>query len=115
MRLVLNDKSLELFNRMIDYALEYPELSPDRVLIIDMDLDTWKSIVTPSRMELIRIIRDKKPKSVGELAKLSKRPVESVSRDIKILEVNGVLEIIRVGRFKKPVIEKDILVIPLTA
>lgn len=107
-------KSLELMNKMIDYALENPEASPDRILIIDMDKKTWENIITPSRIELIRIISQKNPKSVGELAKLVNRPVESISRDLKILENYEILELIQIGKMKKPVIKKDVLMVPLT-
>jgi len=72
-----------------------------------------EKILTPGRMELLRTITEKKPKSVGELAKSVKRPLESVSRDLGILTNYGLLSLIKVGKTKKPEIEKDMLMIPL--
>jgi len=109
------DKVTQMVSRMIDFALEKPDLAPSRVLIISLSKKSLEKILTPSRMDLIRIIREENPKSVGELAKLSNRPVESVSRDLKILENYGILTFVQTGKLKKPKIEKDVLMIPLTA
>ncbi len=102
-----------MVSRMIDFALEKPELSPSRVLVINLSKTTLEKVLTPSRMDLIREIREKKPKSVGGLAELVKRPIESVSRDLSILENYGLLSLVKIGKIKKPEIEKDILMIPL--
>ena len=104
-----------MMRRMIDFALEKPELAPSRVLVISLGKKSLEKILTPSRMDLIRVVREKKPKSVGELAKLLNRPVESVSRDLRILENYGILTLVQMGKVKKPEIEKDVLMIPLTA
>ncbi len=109
------DKTTQMFSRMIDFALEKPELAPSRVLIISLSKKSLEKILTPGRMDLVRTIKEKKPKSVGALAKLTKRPVESVSRDLKILENYGLLTFTRSGKRKIPTIEKDVLMIPLTA
>ncbi|MCS4541558.1 MAG: helix-turn-helix domain-containing protein [Euryarchaeota archaeon] len=104
-----------MVSRMIDFALERPGLAPSRILIVSLSKRTLEKVLTPSRMDLIRMIREKRPKSVGELAKLVKRPVESVSRDLRFLESYGLLSLVQVGKIKKPEIEKDVLMIPLTA
>lgn len=109
------DKTTQMFRRMIDFALENPELAPSRVLVISLSKKSLEKILTPSRIELVRTIKEKKPKSVGSLAKLTRRPIESVSRDLRILENYGLLTFSRAGRGKIPEIEKDVLMIPLTA
>ena len=109
------DKVDRMVSKMIDFALEKPELAPSRVLVIRMSKKGLEKILTSSRMELVRTIKEKEPKSVGALAKLANRPVESVSRDLKILENYGLLTFTQVGRQKIPEIEKDVLMIPLTA
>ena len=111
----MTDKdSLKLFMNIAKLSVEYPDLTPDRLLIIDLEKETLDRIFTQSRVELIRIIKNKKPNSVGELAEILGRPVESISRDLKILSNYGILELIQVGKTKRPVIEKDMLLIPLT-
>ena len=109
------DRTDRMVSRMIDFALEKPELTPSKILVISLSKTTLERILTPSRMDLIREIREKKPKSIGELAELVKRPLESVSRDLGILENYGLLRLVKTGKIKKPKIEKDILMIPLKA
>ena len=111
----MESRSMELFSSLVKLSLEYPELTPDRVLIIDMKRETFQRVLSPSRMDLIRVVREAKPESVGALAKALKRPVESVSRDLKALSNYGVLEFVQDGKAKRPVIEKDMILIPLTA
>ena len=109
------DKIDRIVNRMIDFALENQNGIKNRVLVISMSKKTLEKILTPSRTDLIRTIRNKNPKSIGELAKITKRPLQSISRDIKILQNYGILGITKFGKRKKPKIEKDILMIPLKA
>ena len=102
-----------MVSKMIDFALEKPELAPDRILVINLSKQTLEKVLTPARMDLIRAINSKKPDSIGELVKIVKRPKESVSRDLKILENYGLLSFVNSGRIRKPKIEKDLLMIPL--
>jgi predicted transcriptional regulator len=99
-------KLLDMFTRM---QQEYPEFTPDKILIIDVKL--MKKIVTPSRVELIEAIRNHKPKSVNDLARIVNRPQESVSRDLTILNNYGVLEFVQVGKTRRPVIDKEIFAV----
>lgn len=109
------DRTDRMVSRMIDFALEKPELAPSRILVINLSKSTLGKVLTVGRMNLVREIREKKPESVGELAEIVKRPLESVSRDLGILENYGLLNLVKIGKTKKPEIEKDILMIPLKA
>ena len=109
------DRIDKMVSRMIDFALEKPEIAPSRILIIRLSKKSLEKVLTPGRMNLVRAIGEKKPKSVGELAKSVQRPLESVSRDLRILENYGLLSLAKVGKIKRPEIEKDVLMIPLKA
>lgn len=111
----MTKESIKMFDKMLDFAVKHPDITPDRVLVISMKEDTLKTIFTQSRIELIKTVKSKSPHSVGELADMLDRPVESVSRDLKILENYGLLELVQVGKLKQPVVEKDTLLIPITA
>ena len=107
------DKIDKIVSRMIDFALEKPELSPSKVLVISLSKNTSEKVLTSARMNLIRSIQDEKPKSVSDLARFAKRPIEAVSRDLSVLENYGILEFVRSGKIKKPKIEKEMILIPL--
>lgn len=103
------DTGIRLLDMFVRMQTEYPDISPDRVLIIETKL--LKDIITPARTELMETIQESKPNSVGELVKLVKRPQESVSRDLAILNSYGILDFVKTGNVRKPVIEKDIIAV----
>lgn len=106
-------KGLGFFEKMIDFSVKYPELSPDRVLVINMKKETFSKVLTPSRMEIIKTIKKNSPESVMQLAEQLNRPIESISRDLGVLERYGILEFVIGGKTKKPKIEKEMILIPL--
>lgn len=64
-------------------------------------LDQLRKFITPKRLELLRIVRHKKPKSIYELAKLVGRTSENVNTDIKSLEQLGFIEITKIKDIRK--------------
>ena len=64
-------------------------------------LDQFRKFLTPKRLELLRVIRHKKPSSMYELAKLVSRTPENVSTDIKFLEQLGFVEVDRIHDVRK--------------
>lgn len=67
-------------------------------------LDQLRAFLTPKRLELLKIIKHKKPKSIYELAKFVGRTSENVNTDIAFLKRLGFVEITKV----KDVREKSI-------
>ena len=64
-------------------------------------LDQLRKFLTPKRLELIRVIRHKKPQSIYELAKLVERTPENVNTDLKFLERLGFVEVTKVKEIRK--------------
>ena len=52
-----------------------------------------KKFLTEQRLRLLKTIRIKKPQSIYELAKISKRQMKSINRDVQILEELGLIEL----------------------
>src|SRR2546427_7101485 len=50
---------------------------------------------TPTRLALLRVIRDKRPGSIYELAKLVGRDFKNVQGDLKLLEKYGLVRLNR--------------------
>lgn len=65
--------------------------------------DTLLRVLTPENRCLLQIIRDEKPESVAELARLSARAESNLLRTLAKLEAIGLIEIRTVGRRKQPV------------
>ncbi|MCL4379221.1 MAG: ArsR family transcriptional regulator [Candidatus Marsarchaeota archaeon] len=108
------DKIDKMMSRMLDYAIERPEKAPSRVLVINFSKSSIEKVLTPSRVEILKVVLRDKPKTVGMLTGLLKRPKESVSRDLRILSNYGLLSFIHAGRQKTPKVEKDVITMPLT-
>jgi len=67
-------------------------------------LDQLRKFLTHKRLELLRVIRHKKPKSVYELAKFVERTPENVNTDIKLLEQLGLVETTKVKEVRKKIV-----------
>lgn len=50
-------------------------------------------VITGNRLELLKVVRESKPKSIQSLAKLLKRDVKNVFQDVKILSEFGLIEL----------------------
>ena len=80
-------------------------------------LDQLRKFLTPKRLELLRAIRHKKPRSIYELAKLVGRTSENVNTDIKFLEQLGFVEITKVKEVRKksvPEVSYDKMTLEIT-
>jgi predicted transcriptional regulator len=55
-------------------------------------LEAFRKAITPKRMQLLHTIREEKPSSLHELAKLLNRDIKNVSDDIIFLEQIGLIE-----------------------
>ena len=64
-------------------------------------LDQLRKFLTPKRLELLRVIRHKKPQSIYGLAKLVERTPENVNTDLKFLEKLGFVEVTKVKEIRK--------------
>ncbi|MBI2667806.1 HTH domain-containing protein [Candidatus Woesearchaeota archaeon] len=67
-------------------------------------LDQLRKFLTPKRLELLRIIKHKKPRSMYELAKLVGRTPENVNTDIKFLKELGFVEVTNVREVRKKLV-----------
>ncbi len=70
-------------------------------------LEAFRKAVTPKRLELLHVIKTKKPSSINELARMAKRDIKNVADDVKYLEQIGLVEKKEINRKTKPVINYD--------
>lgn len=54
-------------------------------------IDGFRKALTPRRLELLRLIREKQPESLQGLSRLAKRNIKSVATDIALLEDLGLV------------------------
>lgn len=69
--------------------------------------EAFRKAMTPKRLELLHIIKTKKPSSINELARVAKRDIKNIAEDVKYLEQMGLVEKKETGHKTKPVIDYD--------
>jgi len=118
--IVMNDEEYgnhlnKLFEKVKEGKLN--ESEPHK--IVSRTTEDIGKILTRERIRLLHIIREKKPESISELARILDRKESNVHNDLTFLEGIGLLEI-KKGRNhvkKVPVVDYDALhiTVPLTA
>jgi predicted transcriptional regulator len=69
-------------------------------------LEAFRKILTPKRMELVRLIRHEKPSSIYELAKLARRDIKNIREDLALLKNLGLVELVNDRRIRAVVIPR---------
>jgi predicted transcriptional regulator len=66
-------------------------------------IDTMRSVLTNNRLLVLKTVRESKPRSVYELAKMLGRSVKNVNQDVKLLSDTGLLTLEKTETDKKRV------------
>ncbi|MBI4767862.1 MAG: MarR family transcriptional regulator [Deltaproteobacteria bacterium] len=75
--------------------------------------EAFRKALTPKRLELLHVIKARNPKSIKELAEITKRDMKNVSEDVKYLEQIGLVEKKDQEKDIKPVINYDKLALEI--
>lgn len=82
----------------------------DEKIVVD-NLDDLRRILTPERIRILQVIKNRKPKSIYELSKLLERDRAAVMRDLEHLSKLGFVEFKEEKRkkrkSKKPIVPYD--------
>lgn len=101
-------EDIQKFNRKVDKELEDIESGRARTFkensISFQSLNQFRKFLTPKRLELLRVIKHQKPKSIYELSKFVKRTPENVNTDIKFLKQLGFLDITKVKEARQKIV-----------
>ncbi len=71
-----------------------------------IDVETFQSVLTLKRLELIHMIHEQKPNSIYELAHLVKRNLKNVQNDISLLARIGLVSISKKREVRRNVIPR---------
>ena len=73
-------------------------------------IEGLRNVLTKRRLELLSVVKHKRPQSVYELSKLVNRDLKSVNTDLKVLKENDFIELKKANEGRKrivPVVEFD--------
>jgi len=88
-------------------AIEKGKMPKKETGIYFTSFEAFRKALTPRRLELLHIIKTKKPSSINELARLAKRDIKNVAVDVKYLEQMGLVEIKETAHRSIPFITYD--------
>jgi predicted transcriptional regulator len=71
----------------------YRTKKDDEIVLCFEDLSVFAKVFSPERLRLLRTVRDKKPASLNELAKILGRDYPNVYNDAKFLSEQGILDL----------------------
>ena len=86
------ESALDDFVRTAE-AIERGEKVRKRTGVYFTSLEAFRKVLTVQRMNLLRLIREEKPASLHQLARLSRRNIKNVSDDVKYLAQVGLIEL----------------------
>lgn len=75
--------------------------------------EAFRKALTPKRLELLHLIKTKRPSSINELARIAKRDVKNIADDVKYLERIGLIEKRETAAKTSPVITYDKLLLEI--
>jgi predicted transcriptional regulator len=73
-------------------------------------IEGFRKALTPKRLEMLHLIKEKRPESLQELARLAHRDIKSIVLDTEILEGLGLIDMKRKKTGRKqsiPVVDYD--------
>ncbi len=107
----MNKKKLKQQLRALDEGILNGTINiPDNAIV---SLPESTSIFTKKRLELIEVIKICRPRSVLELAKITKRAKQAVTRDLKLLERFEIVRLEKRGRESRPMVEREVVVMTI--
>lgn len=88
-------------------AIERGEKVKKETGVYFTSIEAFRKALTPKRLELLHIIKTKRPSSINELARISKRDLKNVAEDVKYLAQIGLIEKKATRREIAPTIHYD--------
>lgn len=118
--IVINDEEYgDHLNKLFEKVKEGKINESEPHKIVSCTTEDIGKILTRERIRLLHMIREKKPESISELARILDRKESNVHNDLTFLEGIGLLEIKKGKNHVKkvPVVDYDALhiTVPLTA
>lgn len=89
-----------------DFAKAWKELEAGKKIKKDEgiyfdSIDTMRAVLTNKRLLILKVIREQKPNSMYELAKILSRDLKNVNQDIKLLSNLGLVTLEKTATDKK--------------
>ncbi|MDD5163311.1 MAG: hypothetical protein PHD95_03840 [Candidatus ainarchaeum sp.] len=89
------------------------KLAKEEVLAFE-SIEILRKVLTRQRIELLRLIREKQPATIYQLAKFANRAYPNVFQDVKILDGLGLIKLEESNRNIEPIAKYSLLKIAIS-
>jgi len=110
----LLDKKFSAIKTVLDAEIKGDIDLPKNTVIFTLSDKEITSLITKKRLELIKTIDTKRPKTIQQLADYVNRKLPAVDRDIKLLIRHDIIKSKRTKKGIQPTLNKGIIILPLT-
>ena len=101
----------DLKNSRRDFARDYQQIEKGKKMNVQKmtfaNGGLFRKFLTEKRLELIKIIKEKKPRSIKEIERLTNRDYKSINIDLSVLKEIGILDMIKENNRVMPRIKFD--------
>jgi predicted transcriptional regulator len=87
---------------IMDAAIRGEDVTPEEAQYSFTSFEAFRKALTPQRFALLKVIREKQPESIKELAAITGRDMKNISEDVKILLEMDLIEMEKHGKNKAP-------------
>jgi predicted transcriptional regulator len=97
-----HEQTMAEFASICDAVIRGEEVTPEEPQYSFTSFEAFRKAMTPQRFALLKVIREKQPESIKELATITGRDMKNISEDIKVLLEMDLIEMEKHGKNKAP-------------
>jgi predicted transcriptional regulator len=92
---------------IMDAVMRGENVKPEEPQYTFTSFEAFRKAMTPQRFALLKVIRERHPESIKELAAITNRDMKNISEDVKILLDMDLIEMKKHGKSKAPRLHYD--------
>jgi len=92
---------------IMDAVIRGEKVTPEEPQYSFTSFEAFRKAMTPQRFALLKVIREKQPGSIKELAAITGRDMKNISEDVKILLDMDLVEMEKHGKNRAPRLHYD--------
>ena len=97
-----HEQTMAEFVAICDAAIKGEKVKQEEPQYSFTSFEAFRKAMTPQRFALLKVIREKQPESIKELAAITNRDMKNISEDVKILLDMDLIEVEKHGKIKHP-------------
>lgn len=102
-----HQQTMDEFAAICDATINGEKVAEEEAEYSFTSFEAFRKAMTPQRFALLKVIREKQPESIKELAAITQRDMKNISEDVKVLLEMDLIEMEKHGKNKAPRLHYD--------